>query len=56
VTFRKGDAEGELDRSPVRAGGTYIQPSRHNNPMEPSAITAVWDGDALTLYDSVQHV
>ena len=27
---------------------TYVQPSRHHNPMEPSATLAAWDGDTLT--------
>ncbi|MDT7587783.1 MAG: xanthine dehydrogenase YagR molybdenum-binding subunit [Pseudonocardiales bacterium] len=35
---------------------TYVQPARHNNPMEPSAAVAEWDGDRLTLYDAAQHV
>jgi xanthine dehydrogenase YagR molybdenum-binding subunit len=56
VTFRKGDAAARLARSPFRAGGQYIQPSRHNNPMEPSAILALWRDGRLTVYDSVQHV
>ncbi|MCW7945718.1 carbon monoxide dehydrogenase [Streptomyces hygroscopicus] len=56
VTFRKGDAVEELAHAPVRAGGSYVQPSRHNNPMEPSAILAAWADDRLTVYDSVQHV
>ena len=56
VTFRKGDAAARLARSPFRAGGEYIQPSRHNNPMEPSAILALWRDGRLTVYDSVQHV
>ena len=56
VTFRKGDAAAQLARSPFQAGGEYIQPSRHNNPMEPSAILALWRDGRLTVYDSVQHV
>src|SRR5439155_22159919 len=28
----------------------------HHNPIEPSATTAVWDGDRLTLYDSTQGI
>jgi xanthine dehydrogenase YagR molybdenum-binding subunit len=56
VTFRKGDAAGQLARSAFRAGGEYIQPSRHNNPMEPCAILASWQDGRLTVYDSVQHV
>jgi len=34
----------------------YSQPSRHHNPMEPSAVLALWEGDALTIYASTQHV
>jgi xanthine dehydrogenase YagR molybdenum-binding subunit len=56
VTFRKGDAAVGLAQAPFRAGGKYIQPSRHNNPMEPSAILALWRDGRLTVYDSVQHV
>lgn len=56
VTFRKGDAAAQLARSLFQAGGEYIQPSRHNNPMEPSAILALWQDGRLTVYDSVQHV
>jgi xanthine dehydrogenase YagR molybdenum-binding subunit len=56
VTFHKGDAAGQLVRSAFRAGGEYIQPSRHNNPMEPCAILASWQDGRLTVYDSVQHV
>ena len=56
VTFHKGYAAGQLARSAFRAGGEYIQPSRHNNPMEPCAILASWQDGMLTVYDSVQHV
>lgn len=42
--------------TPVHVAATYTQPDRHNNPMEPSAIVAEWDGDTLTVTDSVQHV
>lgn len=54
--FRKGDAAGALAEAPVRAAGTYTQPSRHGNPMEPSAILAEWHDGRLTVHDSVQHV
>ncbi len=33
---------------------TYETPAEHNNPMEPHATLAVWDGDRVTLYDSNQ--
>lgn len=54
--FTKGDAEAALAAAPRRIEAVYTQPSRHHNPMEPSAALAVWEGDRLTLYDSTQHV
>jgi xanthine dehydrogenase YagR molybdenum-binding subunit len=35
---------------------TYTTPIEHQNPMEPSASIAAWDGDSLTIYDSTQWV
>jgi xanthine dehydrogenase YagR molybdenum-binding subunit len=52
----KGDVDVELDRAEHRAEATYLQPTRHHNALEPSAVLAIWDGDGLTLYDSTQHV
>lgn len=51
----KGDARAAYATAPVKFAESYLQPSRHNNPMEPSACTAVWEGDQVTLYDAVQH-
>ncbi|MEV7188237.1 xanthine dehydrogenase family protein molybdopterin-binding subunit [Kitasatospora sp. NPDC093102] len=56
LEFRKGDAAGAFAEAPVRTAGTYTQPSRHGNPMEPSAIVAEWHDGQLTVHDSVQHV
>jgi xanthine dehydrogenase YagR molybdenum-binding subunit len=56
LEFNKGDAPAAIAAAPVKAGGAYTQPSRHANPMEPSAIIAVWKGDRLTVYDAVQHL
>jgi xanthine dehydrogenase YagR molybdenum-binding subunit len=56
LEFRKGDAPTALSSAPFKAGGEYSQPSRHANPMEPSAILAMWQGDHLTVYDAVQHL
>ncbi len=53
--FSKGDFLAGLDAARFRLEATYIQPSRHNNPMEPSATLAQWTGDQLTSYDAVQH-
>jgi len=54
--FAKGDANEELRLAKTRVEGVYSQPSRHHNPMEPSAVLAQWEGDALTVYASTQHV
>jgi xanthine dehydrogenase YagR molybdenum-binding subunit len=54
--FSKGDAAAGLAGAARRLEAIYIQPSRHHNPMEPSAALAIWEGDDLTLYDSTQHV
>ena len=53
--FRKGDVAAGLAGAAQRIEQTYVQPSRHNNPMEPSATLAEWDGDRLTVHDAVQH-
>jgi xanthine dehydrogenase YagR molybdenum-binding subunit len=49
-----GDVEAALRSAAVTIDATYSTPTEHNNPMEPHATTAVWDGDAVTLYDSDQ--
>ena len=49
-----GDVEASLARAEVVVDETYSTPAEHNNPMEPHATTAHWDGDRLTVYDSNQ--
>ncbi|XUW93430.1 xanthine dehydrogenase family protein molybdopterin-binding subunit (plasmid) [Burkholderia sp. M6-3] len=56
VDFRKGNVEKALAESHFRTDAQYLQPSRHGNPMEPSAIVATWEDNRLTVYDSVQHL
>jgi xanthine dehydrogenase YagR molybdenum-binding subunit len=53
--FKKGDADAALAAAAQRVDAVYVQPSRHNNPMEPSATLARWDGDQLMVFDAVQH-
>jgi xanthine dehydrogenase YagR molybdenum-binding subunit len=55
LEFAKGDAAAGIARGTKRVEAVYSQPSRHNNPMEPSAILASWQGDQLTVHDSTQH-
>jgi len=38
----------------VRVDQTYFTPSRHHNPMEPSATLAEWRGDELFIWDATQ--
>jgi xanthine dehydrogenase YagR molybdenum-binding subunit len=49
-----GDPDHTFATSAVRVDVTYRTPAEHNNPMEPHATTATWDGDSLTVYDSNQ--
>jgi len=54
--FLKGDPEAAMTSAAHVVQAEYAQPTRHANPMEPSAILASWTGDNLTVYDSVQHL
>jgi xanthine dehydrogenase YagR molybdenum-binding subunit len=50
----KGDVGAALDRASIVVDHVYRTATQHNNPMEPHAATAVWDGGNLTVYDSLQ--
>ena len=50
----QGDFDAAFARAAVQLDATYITAATHNNPMEPHATMAVWDGGGLTLYDSTQ--
>ncbi|MDX6620816.1 MAG: xanthine dehydrogenase YagR molybdenum-binding subunit, partial [Gaiellales bacterium] len=51
----EGDLAAGLAAAAVVVDETYETPHLHNNPMEPHATLAVWNGDAsLVLYDSTQ--
>jgi len=49
-----GDVERALATAEVVVDETYATPALHNNPMEPHATVADWEGGRLTLYDSTQ--
>ena len=49
-----GDVDAASAAAAVLVDETYRTPAQHNNPMEPHATTAQWDGDELTVYDSNQ--
>jgi xanthine dehydrogenase YagR molybdenum-binding subunit len=48
------DVDAGLARAEITVDQTYTTPAEHNNPMEPHATAAQWDGDRLTVYDSNQ--
>ena len=50
----RGDVDAAFAAAEVRVDATYQTPGEHNNPMEPHATIAWWDGDQLTLIDSNQ--
>jgi xanthine dehydrogenase YagR molybdenum-binding subunit len=56
LDFADGDMEAALRDSAVKQRTVYVQPSRHHNPMEPSATLAEWRDGKLSLIDAVQHV
>ncbi|MGI8333177.1 xanthine dehydrogenase family protein molybdopterin-binding subunit [Actinomadura scrupuli] len=49
-----GDPDIALTVAPVVVDAMYSTPAEHNNPMEPHATVAEWDGDALTMHESTQ--
>jgi xanthine dehydrogenase YagR molybdenum-binding subunit len=49
-----GDFDAAFAAAAVKFDATYATPYEHNNPMEPHATLAAWDGDALTLHDANQ--
>lgn len=64
VQHHRGDAESALAAAGtsgmasgmVKIEQTYTTPVETNNPMEPSATVASWDGDQLTVWDATQAV
>jgi xanthine dehydrogenase YagR molybdenum-binding subunit len=51
---RRGDVDAGLAGADVLVDQTYSTPAEHNNPMEPHASSARWEGDRLTVHDSNQ--
>jgi xanthine dehydrogenase YagR molybdenum-binding subunit len=57
VQHERGDVEAALATpGSVKLQQTYTTPVLTNNPMEPSATVASWDGDKLTVHDATQAV
>jgi xanthine dehydrogenase YagR molybdenum-binding subunit len=47
--MRRGDVEAGLKAASKRIDATYETPIQYHNAMEPHAIVAAWDGDALSI-------
>src|ERR1700744_1455417 len=47
--MRRGDIEAGRARASKRIEATYDTPTQYHNAMEPHAIVAAWDGDALSI-------
>jgi xanthine dehydrogenase YagR molybdenum-binding subunit len=52
----RGDVDAGLAAATFVIDAQFQFAANHHNPIEPSATTAVWDGDRLTLYDSSQGI
>ena len=54
---KRGDLDAGLKNAAVRIDETYTTPVQNHNPMEPHALTVVWQGeDHVTLYDTSQGI
>jgi xanthine dehydrogenase YagR molybdenum-binding subunit len=57
-SFDTDTEDGDFDTAYAQAAhavdATYETPWQHNNPMEPHASLAFWEGGRLTIYDSSQ--
>ncbi|TMK36301.1 MAG: xanthine dehydrogenase family protein molybdopterin-binding subunit [Alphaproteobacteria bacterium] len=47
--MKRGDVEAGLAAASARIDATYETPAQYHNAMEPHAIVAAWDGDALSI-------
>jgi len=56
LQHQRGDLSAGLAAAAVRLQEIYTTPVETNNPMEPSATVASWDGDRLTVEDATQGV
>lgn len=52
----RGDPQAGLREADVVLESEFTTPMHHHNPIEPSATTAVWEGDQLTVYETTQGI
>lgn len=51
----RGNPEDAFNSADVKISEIYTTPTEHHNPIEPSATTAIWENDTLTVYTSTQN-
>ena len=51
----RGNPEDAFNSADVKVSEIYTTPTENHNPIEPSATTAVWENDTLTVYTSTQN-
>jgi len=56
VQSERGDADATYKTAPVKLDQTYVTPVETHNPIELHATTAIWEGSALTLYETSQAI
>ncbi|MGB7378301.1 MAG: xanthine dehydrogenase family protein molybdopterin-binding subunit [Rivularia sp. (in: cyanobacteria)] len=52
--FIRGNPEDAFNKADIKVDEIYTTPTENHNPIEPSATTAVWENDTLTVYTSTQ--
>lgn len=51
-----GDAEKAYAEAPIRIEQSYTTPREYNVPIEPHGLTAMWEGDELTVWEPSQWI
>ena len=54
--LKVGDAEKAFGAAAFKIDAEYETPAQHHNPMELFQVICAWEGEALTVWESTQHV
>ena len=52
--FIRGNPQDAFNKADIKVDEIYTTPTENHNPIEPSATTAVWENDILTVCTSTQ--
>jgi CO/xanthine dehydrogenase Mo-binding subunit/aerobic-type carbon monoxide dehydrogenase small subunit (CoxS/CutS family) len=56
IEYKRGDTTRGFAEADVIVEGRYVTPIQCHAPIEPHAVVASWNGEAVTLWDSQQSV